>query len=93
MKARLGACWHVGVHTLTGSPFGLDAHVYCSAGSSQLSLQLAILGPFNIFPCLVQGTSLHLEHSPKYVHIWTQTGVDVDRHAHMYTLTLIPPHP
>ena len=38
-------------HTHSGLPAGSAAHAHCSSGSRQLSLQLAILGPFHIFLC------------------------------------------
>lgn len=69
MNAPRRACLHTGAHTLVALPFGLDAHEYCSSESSQLSLKLVILDPSNIFPHLVQDTSLLLEHSPRYVHV------------------------
>ena len=68
----------------------------------QPTLQPAMIGPFNILPYLVQGTSLHLEHSPECVHICTHTWTHRDTHTyictHFYEFFLTPqlsvtPHP
>lgn len=59
---------------------GLAARARRSSGSRELSSQLAMLGPFNIFLYLVQWTSLHL-NTP----LNTETDTDTCTHEHPST--------